>query len=105
MSALAFSYYARQGIVTRYLGPTNCRGSRVKARCEAGTLTVSWDCALDVYANHRRAAALLAKRLGWHGEWHGAGLPQSMRDAYVFAMAAPDLAQGPALFGAEGGDA
>ncbi len=53
-------------IVTRYLGPTNCRGSRIVAthkRDEATTWrkTLSWDHALGAEANHHAAAeALLA---------------------------------------------
>lgn len=57
----------RQAIVTRYLGPTNFRGSRVKATCEALSVTISWDHALNSTGNHTRAAKELASRLGWTG--------------------------------------
>jgi len=51
-----------QAIETKYHGPGYTRGSRVKATCERGSLTVSWDPALDSWENHRRAAkALLDK--------------------------------------------
>jgi hypothetical protein len=33
----------RQAIQTKWLGPTNFRGSRVKAFCEAGSLTMGWE--------------------------------------------------------------
>lgn len=60
-----------QAIVTKYFGPTDHRGSRIKAVCEAGSLTVAWDYALDVEANHHAAAVALATKLGWTTEWYG----------------------------------
>lgn len=30
----------KQAIVTKFLGPTNYRGSRVKATCQAGSVTI-----------------------------------------------------------------
>lgn len=45
-------------IVTKFLGPTNTRGSRVKATTPSGqSVTIGWDHALDSDANHTRAAA------------------------------------------------
>lgn len=55
----------RQAIVTTFHGPTNTKGSRVKAQCDAKTMWFSWDHALGVTENHHRAAALLAAYLGW----------------------------------------
>jgi len=60
-----------QAIETRYLGPTNHRGSRVKAKCQAGEVTVHWDHALNVEGNHERAAQALRDKLGWVGEGYG----------------------------------
>ncbi len=65
--------HAFQAITTKYLGPTNHRGSRVKATCDAGSLTVSWDYALNVESNHAAAVIALAKELGWSGPWHLGG--------------------------------
>lgn len=51
-----------QAITTKFHGPTNRLGARIKARCERGSLTVSWDYAIGIEANHRVACeALLAK--------------------------------------------
>jgi hypothetical protein len=51
-----------QAITTKFHDPTNRLGSRIKASCERGSLTVSWDYALGIEANHRAACdALLAK--------------------------------------------
>lgn len=54
-----------QAIVTRYHGPTDRKGSRVSARAEAGRVTLPWDYALGVDANHAAAAQALADRCGW----------------------------------------
>ena len=54
-----------QAITTKYFGPTDHRGSRVKAVCEAGSLTVAWDDALSSEENHALAATTLANALGW----------------------------------------
>lgn len=45
-------------IVTKFIGPTNTRGSRVKATLPSGkSVTIDWDHALDSTDNHNRAAA------------------------------------------------
>ena len=31
-----------QAIITKYLGPTNVRGSRIKASCDRGSITIGW---------------------------------------------------------------
>ncbi len=50
-------------IETKYLGPTNHRGGRVKATIvnfRLKTKTLSWDHALDPVENHTRAAQFLS---------------------------------------------
>ena len=60
----------RQSISTKYLGATNTRGSRVKAKSSSGlSLTLSWDDALNSDANHKAAAEALAVKLKWSGHW------------------------------------
>lgn len=54
-----------QAIRTIYLGPTNFRGSRVKAICEAKSRVYEWDDALNPEENHVYAAEKLAQELGW----------------------------------------
>ena len=77
-----------QAIVTKYLGATDFHGSRVKATCHAGSITVSWDDALDVDANHDAAARMLADKLGWttarYGALQGGGMPDGRGNVYVF---------------------
>lgn len=44
-------------ITTKFIGPTNTRGSRVKAFLPSGlSVTLSWDHALNSEENHARAA-------------------------------------------------
>ncbi len=82
----------RQAISTKYLGPTNFRGARVKAVSASGhALTLSWDRAYDVEANHVFAARALAEKLSWtdglgFDDWVGG----STKDGYVFVYAVPD---------------
>ena len=64
-----------QAIVTKFLPPTEVRGSRVKATCQAKSLTLSWDHGLNPTGNHRRAAEALAAQLEWNGRWIEGGLP------------------------------
>ena len=52
-----------QAIITKYIGPTSRRGSRVKATAMMGTLTVDWDRELSVEANHLTAAQRLVDEL------------------------------------------
>lgn len=78
-----------QAIQTKYFGPSNVRGSRIKAQCEAGQLTVPYDHGLDVECNHMAAAAQLRDKLGWntpfHGQLVGGCLPKDQGYAFVFA--------------------
>lgn len=74
-----------QAITTKFIGPTNTRGSRVKATCQAKSRTTHWNHAENTDENHTRAARLLAEELGWSGRWVGGGLPDGKGNAYVNA--------------------
>lgn len=54
-----------QAIQTKYRGPTNVRGARIKATAQAGSITVPYDYALGIDENHAAAARALAETLGW----------------------------------------
>lgn len=54
-----------QAIKTKYHGPTNSKGSRISASCEAGRIYMPYNHALGLYENHATAAALLIEKLGW----------------------------------------
>ena len=77
----------RKAILTKFLGPTTYRDSRVKAWTEGGhSVTLSWDHGLDTTGNHAKAALKLAGRLMWKGSWHMGGT----RDYYVFTLVDDD---------------
>jgi hypothetical protein len=64
-----------QAIQTKFHGPTNFRGARVKATADAGSVTVSWDYGLGIYENHKAAAVALANKYGWNTNMLGGSLP------------------------------
>ena len=80
----------RQAITTKWLGPTDFRGSRIKAKAEAGSLTVGYDHRYGSEMNHLLAAQALAEKLKWDGEWRGGGLPYG--SGYCFVMVEGDHA-------------
>ena len=76
-----------QAIVTKYIGPTDTKGSRIKAWCDAGSITVGYS--HGSHDPHDIAAAALIRKLGWNDNgqtWVGGGLPQNMKEARVYLM-------------------
>ena len=59
-----------QAIRTRYIGPTNSRGSRIQAKCEAKTIYVSYDHALNIDENHDAARQALVEAMGWDSSFY-----------------------------------
>ncbi len=51
-----------QAIIAKYIPPTNYKPGRVKATCERGSLTVSWDHELEAGENMRAACDSLCAR-------------------------------------------
>lgn len=76
-----------QAIVTKFFGPTNSRGSRIKAASWAGSITVSYDHSLDVEENHKAAAIALINKKGWNswkdGKWVMGGSPDTTGYCFV----------------------
>lgn len=64
-----------QAIQTRYLGPTNTRGARIKAWAAAGAVTIDYPHELSGQACHRAAAQALADKFGWKSQYLGGQLP------------------------------
>lgn len=54
-----------QAIRTRYYGPTDYRGSRIVADCDAGRVTMPYRYDLNTDGNHEAACGLLLDKLGW----------------------------------------
>lgn len=64
-----------QAIVTTYKGPTETKGARIIAKCEAKKITVPLTYDYSTEGEHRHAALELCKRLGWTGELVSGALP------------------------------
>lgn len=78
-----------KSIITKYLGPGNVRGSRMKATAAGGcSKTVPYDDALTQDGNHAAAAQALATQLGWRGTW----VRGYLEDATVFVLLTGDEA-------------
>lgn len=52
-------------ITTKFLCPTDTKGSRVKAAGQQYSMTFTWDCALDSPMNHYSAAYIYGNRHGF----------------------------------------
>ena len=71
-----------KAILTKYLGPTNNRGSRVKAYDECGNqVTVSWNFELGVEENHQAAAQAFVQKMGW--KWQDL-IGGSIKEGFAF---------------------
>lgn len=77
-----------QAIQTKFLPVTDTKDNRVKAWCNAGSITVDWDDERNVENNHALAAQALAVKLGWtkktHGGMYGGALPGDNGYCFVF---------------------
>lgn len=62
-------------IVTKYIGATNNRGSRIRVQrgdggnTEETRKTYTWDYALDPSENHAQAIQKYLTHMGWGGTW------------------------------------
>lgn len=76
-----------QAIETRYIGATDFRQSRIKAICEAGSVTVHFDDNKNgLEGAHDNAARALILKLGWNdgrGYWVRGCTPKSRGYVYV----------------------
>ncbi len=52
-------------IETKYLGPTNTRGSRIVATCNGNRITISYPYELSGVDVHKAAAIALSEKMGW----------------------------------------
>jgi hypothetical protein len=74
-------------IQTRYFGPTNTRGARIKATCETGSITISYPHELSGMACHALAANALVNKLGWTDSHYGELLGGQLKNNdYVFVF-------------------
>jgi hypothetical protein len=65
-------------ITTRYYGPTNHRGSRIKASDQEGnTVCIPYPYELSYPETHHAATRMLCKNMGWTGRLAWASLTDS----------------------------
>ena len=73
-----------QAIMVKFLSPTNTKGSRIKAICQGGSVTLSRNNDIDNDGDQAmRAAYALCDKLGWGGELAG-GCVKGGEWAFVF---------------------
>lgn len=76
-----------QAIQVKFLAPTNSRGARLKATCDAGSVTIPFPCELSGINASREAAQTLCNKLGWVAPTYppmvGGSLPDGS-DCFVF---------------------
>jgi len=82
----------RQAIVTKYFGPSNSFGARIRATCAEGRATTMWNYELSTEENHAAACKQLQFKMAnyntndvWMDRMFGGRLPNS--EGYVFVFA------------------
>ena len=73
-----------KAIWTKYLGPTDTRGSRVKASAEGASVTIGYDDSLNMEKAHDAAAVALCLKMGWPGDLTRGGRPDGCGYVYTF---------------------
>ncbi len=71
-----------KAIITKYIGPTNIKCSRIKATAEHHSVTISYDYDFDTEGAHKKAAEALKAKMGWQGNLIAGGTI----DGYVFVF-------------------
>lgn len=87
MSSIQNAGRFRQAIVTKFIPPGEVRCARVKARVDAGSVTIPWDHSQGIQENHSRAAMALVERYNWGGAWAGGCV---FNQGYVFVQVTND---------------
>lgn len=85
-----------QAIETKYIGPTNTRGGRIKAECYGGNVTIPYPHELSTEDAHKAAAQALidkmsglARKYGGNSIWetgHWVQGGNARGTGYVFAV-------------------
>lgn len=76
-------------IETKYLGPTNFKGSRIRATDGDNTIFLSRDCCDSIDEAHSRTALALKAKLGWTGKMIGGHTKSGM--VFVFVKGALEI--------------
>ena len=83
-----------QAIETKFLGPTNTKGARVKASAAAGHVTIPFEYSTSTGGAHDLALIALATKLGWWGVWASGGKADCTGNVYV-CISRPDSMRTP----------
>jgi hypothetical protein len=82
-------------ISVKFLGPTKHRPARLKATCQAGSITVSYS-HKGVEREVKEVARALIQKVGWNDgravEWHGGASPDGKGWVFVCCEGGPDSA-------------
>jgi len=79
-----------KAILTKYIGPTNTRPSRIRASdCDGNSVTISYPHELSGEAAFRKAADALCLKMGWKGPLVGGGLKNDW--VFCFADGCPEV--------------
>jgi len=77
-----------QAIHTKFISATNLKGSRIKAFCDAGSITVPYTYDKGESDTHLDVAYQLVKKLGWDDDHYGklaqGSLPNNAGYCHVF---------------------
>lgn len=72
-----------QAIITKFLPCINTKGSRIKATCQAGSVTIDYPHELSGMDCHAKAAYALLAKMQWDYKLMGGQLPSG---DYAFVM-------------------
>lgn len=75
-----------QAIITKFYGPTNTKGARIKAECNSGSVFVAYEYGLNTQDNHWQAAKALIAKQGWQdwdSKWIAGGSPDGKGYCFV----------------------
>lgn len=86
-----------QAIETKFLGPTNTKGARVKASAQAGSVTIPFDYESWVEQAHDQALRALVAKLGWWGVWARGSKADGTGSVYVRISRPRDIRTPPPL--------
>ena len=75
-----------QAIRTKYHGPTNTRGARIVAKCDAGQITTPYRYGLSVEGNHKAACDKLLEKLGWDKDTGAPMVGGWYKDSYYWVF-------------------
>lgn len=85
-----------QAIQTKFIPASNTRGSRIKAWCEAGSLTIGYPHEHNEENAHLEAANALKVKLGWTAPFYGdlvqSCLPDNKGYAHTMVKPCPTVA-------------